>query len=396
MTPEEREAARKAARAAAEAKARERVAKFRAERGMAPLEPRSRGRSDIIALEAAISQAEDVLLPAVVALSSALKHMAQLESGFLGTALAQSRQAVQSAAKLLQERQWRLPELERAERELVARSAELAAVREAAEKARTLAQRVIELRADLNSGRKACVAAEAALKKARIEWEEGEGEGDDAVEKYQRAAEEAAEAVEEARRKHDRALTELKTAASAAARFYPELLRPPASSASSTALSKLSNSPAASRVAAGKSRSLRDFEEERDLSRSSRSRVVLVRSRATGEPWVLKIVHASSGSVQREAARLAELRHPLVVPLEAVFSAKTALSARAKEEQEAVVLQMPYFTDATSAPGPTRCAGRPRRKPASRTAKSPPCSAHSASCCRPSGSSTGAEWCTAT
>ena len=150
------------------------------------------------ALEAALSRAEDALLPAVVALHGALKHVAQLESGFLGTALAQSRQAVQSAAKHLQERQSRLPELERAERELVARSAELTAVREAAEKARTLAQRVIELRADLNSGRKACVAAEAALKKARIEWEEGEGE-EDALEKYQRAVEEATDAVEEAR-----------------------------------------------------------------------------------------------------------------------------------------------------------------------------------------------------
>ena len=78
--------------------------------------------------------------------------------------------------------------------------------------------------------------------------------------------------------------------------------------------------------------------------------MVLVRSRATGEPWVLKIVHASSGSVQREAARLAELRHPLVVPLEAVFSAKTGLSGRAKEDQEAVVLQMPYLSDGNLRP----------------------------------------------
>ena len=113
----------------------------------------------------------------------------------------------------------------------MARSAELSAVCEAAKQAQRLAQQVVEQRVELNAARKACVAAEAALKKVCIEVEEGERE-EDALANQERATRAAAEAVEETRRQHDRALADLKKAATAAARFYPSccvvrLLPPP-------------------------------------------------------------------------------------------------------------------------------------------------------------------------
>lgn len=107
-------------------------------------------------------------------------------------------------------------------------------------------------------------------------------------------------------------------------------------------VAKLSDSAAALvNVTAG----FEDFAVEKHLARTAQAEVLLVRNKTTEELCVLKVLRANSVRSQREVNQLAKLRHPLVISLQRVFQGRYKFSVPTQREDDALFLQMPYYSE---------------------------------------------------